>query len=856
MATKTGVQDDLDEFINGLMAEVDAVLVNGGAGSPRKPSSSESEAEASRRPRRRPSSGAAAGDDLDWLFGDEAGSSAAPPGTARSAARSASDTDESLREREHEEGLADGVQADAHSELLTSLSAELQLGREHASTRAILQLCKRLGALDRVFRASVWLHLLGVGVGAGAGSGAGAGAGAGEESPLSAISASDEGDAAVLTALAESAALRSSTLDKARVAAAAGDSLESALEAAPVAPRGAAALAAQLGAVLTILRVGPPLCDPGAADVVLALSHPGLRLANAEVAPLLQSLQQHRVLLLQFPESDATVPAILSRRSALLDAALGHHDADLAARLLRVAPSQVFMPWRWWRCAFAGEVPVSSLLPLWDQLIIDALPESSGEETDEGCARDALTGVQDGCDPRGALVVYVMLALLLRAKERLLGDVEAQQCVETLRALLVAASPADVAALCDEARILRASTPIGLVRDAMAAPRRQDEELHEVRQQQQQQQQNTRSVGPAVAGAGAAATAAATTGGAAATTTTASVTSRPATIAAASWLAGLGRMSGLGGISSSSGSPPTCAGAPPAPPMALAERVKLTFGIGDASAAAIAESKAAELRARSELQAARKAAVEENLLLLDVENDGYDAAAADAQERAAEQEEEERLAGAALLAVEEPPPVGDALRATAADSGSVGGGGGGSSGSSSSDREDADLAGQEQDPGQRERRRVARTKLKISGLREGSRFSVALLRQLGPDREWQLIPVWVTNSRLALLLVAHFRLVLLDAVALDLAQHFAQQQQTRFNKEELLEVIDGVGLVVRSSRHLSEVAKITFAPAEEPNLRVSLWMRADRAAERMAMRSRDVQSFKALVGALAAQLYC
>jgi hypothetical protein len=198
--------------------------------------------------------------------------------------------------------------------------------------------------------------------------------------------------------------------------------------------------------------------------------------------------------------------------------------------------------------------------------------------------------------------------------------------------------------------------------------------------------------------------------------------------------------------------------------MALAERVKLTFGIGDASAAAIAESKAAELRARSELQAARKAAVEENLLLLDVEDDGYDAAAADAQERAAEQEEEERLAGAALLAAEEPPPVGDAQRATAADSGSVGSGGGGSSGSSS-DQEDADLAGQEQDPGQRERRRrrrVARTKLKISGLRAGSRFSVALLRQLGPDREWQLIPVWVTNSRLALLLVAHFRLVLLS----------------------------------------------------------------------------------------------
>jgi hypothetical protein len=69
-------------------------------------------------------------------------------------------------------------------------------------------------------------------------------------------------------------------------------------------------------------------------------------------------------------------------------------------------------------------------------------------------------------------------------------------------------------------------------------------------------------------------------------------------------------------------------------------------------------------------------------------------------------------------------------------------------------------------------------------------------------------------------------------------------------------VIDRVGLVVRSSRHLSEVAKITFAPAEEPNLRVSLWMRADRAAERMAMRSRDVQSFKTLLGALAAQLYC
>eukprot|EP00511_Aplanochytrium_stocchinoi_P004427 CAMPEP_0204834786 /NCGR_PEP_ID=MMETSP1346-20131115/20736_1 /ASSEMBLY_ACC=CAM_ASM_000771 /TAXON_ID=215587 /ORGANISM="Aplanochytrium stocchinoi, Strain GSBS06" /LENGTH=73 /DNA_ID=CAMNT_0051968293 /DNA_START=70 /DNA_END=287 /DNA_ORIENTATION=+ len=69
---------------------------------------------------------------------------------------------------------------------------------------------------------------------------------------------------------------------------------------------------------------------------------------------------------------------------------------------------QISLPFRWWRCAFAGEVGFHTLLELWDVLIFDSCPESSG---DTGPVElYANIGIFEGCDPRGPLAVYIMLA--------------------------------------------------------------------------------------------------------------------------------------------------------------------------------------------------------------------------------------------------------------------------------------------------------------------------------------------------------------------------------------------------------------------------------------------------------------
>lgn len=227
------------------------------------------------------------------------------------------------------------------------------------------------------------------------------------------------------------------------------------------------------------------LCDPGIADVVYVLASPILKLSPFHIAPLIQELRRKRVLLLQFPDDDAVVPSILAKRAKLLELVLRLHDEELAHRVFSIGPPQVVIPWRWWRCAFAGEVVVSSLLTIWDLLIVDACPENNGDEGPSHAS--LLTGVWEGCDPRGPLAVYMMIALLVKCRQSLMegDDTSPQHFLDVLRSAVARIPASDAVQLCEEAKILRASTPLNVIEEAFY----DDETRAYLAQQQKLQQQ-------------------------------------------------------------------------------------------------------------------------------------------------------------------------------------------------------------------------------------------------------------------------------------------------------------------------------------------------------------------------------
>uniref|UniRef100_A0A7S2WP49 Rab-GAP TBC domain-containing protein n=1 Tax=Mucochytrium quahogii TaxID=96639 RepID=A0A7S2WP49_9STRA len=341
------------------------------------------------------------------------------------------------------------------SELLTNLSAELQLGLNETSRSSILNICKKMGKIHKSFRIQVWMCLLGIEADKN-------GIQVLRNRPRTYSSDHDDEDEEIINAMTETAVLRNAALkseteehDRSWVLEENGSTVSQ--------------VRTHTRETVRAFSVPASMLDPGLVDVIYVLSSSLLGVPGDQIPLVVAELQRKRILLLQFPEEDSIVKMIVARRAKLLDLAMELHDKEIGEYLSRIAESRVLIPWRWWRCAFAGDLAVSSLLVLWDRLLIDACPENSGDEGPS--IASPKTGIGEGCDPRGPLVVYIIIALLIRSKVTILGDEssdpsQASRVLEVLRSGVAALSAHDVVVVCEEARILRASTPLPVIDQA------------------------------------------------------------------------------------------------------------------------------------------------------------------------------------------------------------------------------------------------------------------------------------------------------------------------------------------------------------------------------------------------------
>ncbi|CAK9090662.1 Beta-catenin-like protein 1 (Nuclear-associated protein) (NAP) [Durusdinium trenchii] len=374
-----------------------------------------------------PSKGAT-DDFLAWLVSDD---------QARGGSKIQKRKDSALSEHEREEsGLPEEV-----LDLMTSLSAELELTRDRSNVRRVVKLCRRIGLLPWRVRAQVWHYLLE--------------STSGVARVARQTNSPPKEDSEFIRAMAQSAILRHQALmDEAG---------QEPNEDQPVLDK------VFMGLRITLASFGidESLCDPAIADVVFLLSNALLRVNTESLSSVVRALQQRRILLLQLPNEDPEVPLVLRHRAKLLDLAMPTHDRDLFDHVFKGNAAQVILPWRWWRCAFAGEMPPAALCAIWDQLIIDSCPENSGD--DGPSSPSQVSGVFEGCDPRGPLVVYVVLALLICCRDELLAlphERVAQTALDVLRCKAASLAPKDAHALCEHASTLRASTPLQVVQHA------------------------------------------------------------------------------------------------------------------------------------------------------------------------------------------------------------------------------------------------------------------------------------------------------------------------------------------------------------------------------------------------------
>jgi len=230
-------------------------------------------------------------------------------------------------------------------------------------------------------------------------------------------------------------------------------------------------LQSSIRVIVRSFGIDASFCDPGVADVALVLISPQLKVCPYDLGPFIQALQRKRVVALQFPH-DHVVSIILQKRAKLLHLGLELHGEELCSCVDKIGPLQQLVPWRWWRCAFAGEISLASILPIWDLLVTDACPESYGDHGPSNVSQH--TGVWEGCDPRGPLAVYLILALLLSRREIIMktGPIQNKEIMtsQMFREVLHSATrdipESEAHELCAEARALRASTPLDLVEEA------------------------------------------------------------------------------------------------------------------------------------------------------------------------------------------------------------------------------------------------------------------------------------------------------------------------------------------------------------------------------------------------------
>jgi len=77
----------------------------------------------------------------------------------------------------------------------------------------------------------------------------------------------------------------------------------------------------------------------------------------------------------------------------------------------------------------------------------------------------------EGCDPRGPLAVYFMVALLIRFKTELLAEKSVgspEVFLNVLRRHISHLLPGDISKICDDSKLIRASTPLNIIDQAFA----------------------------------------------------------------------------------------------------------------------------------------------------------------------------------------------------------------------------------------------------------------------------------------------------------------------------------------------------------------------------------------------------
>jgi len=198
--------------------------------------------------------------------------------------------------------------------------------------------------------------------------------------------------------------------------------------------------------------------DPGIVDVMLFMIDPSIYTSHDYIMRIIDALQLRHVTLLQGVDPEVA-DSMVANRSSLLKTLLRLHDFDLYATCFSDADFSASFPCRWWKSCFVGEVPHDAMLQILDAVVLDSCPENSG---DTGPQQTTQTyGLLEGCDPRGPLNVYIILAVILRAsgistdQKVKLTDIVSTSC-EILRSL----SPNEARCLCQEALSLRRNTRI------------------------------------------------------------------------------------------------------------------------------------------------------------------------------------------------------------------------------------------------------------------------------------------------------------------------------------------------------------------------------------------------------------
>ena len=503
-------------------------------------------------------------------------------------------------------------------------------------------------------------------------------------------------------------------------------------------------------------RMEPAECHPGFADLTCILMCQDSGIQVPEVVPLMQALS--RVEAIVSPNISA---ADLGPCLETLVRIHKPHLYEHIAQTLHAADQSLeqVIPQRAFEFGLAGEVGLPGALSLLDALVLDvAKPEP---------------------DPRGPLKLYCLLAVVLKAHAALMQSAEPDAMLAVIHeAARSVYSHESALALADHAAALRRSTPITF-QDPLAA-----------------RAAGLQHSGSGVHGTGEAGQAF-------------SNPARSAPKAVAAWF----HSASSAALSALAADPDPASSAPAARTSAapsLADRFKLTMGIGDRSAASI-RAKAAPVLLRDTPTPPPSA--------------HPDPGSAHVVRGLRRIDSDDR---SALFQVADDDGMGGAR---AADGGGVGAGAGAYRDDDFARGADDDLDPEAYDMHRRAREESARGHHLLSGLGVGASLRIGDFLNgnwLGEDWNCYFSPLCrVLGSRdvdeeasEVVALVAHARLLLLSLHgAVDLG---VIHKLHRRSKEVLTSLLAESSLPVRFNCHVAVLQKVTFAPGSVTNLKLYL----------------------------------